>query len=463
MEYRINRSAMPPPLPMSEIKRLLAAALVAFLMTFCQMGGGPTVAWHGAKLGDQAMTVVGPRLRWTLFLLLCLAGVFNAMDRPIIAILKPDMAADFGWNDQDFGNLAFVTQMAAAFSFLFTGWLVDKLGLIKGTITGVTTWSLAAISHGWALTTSQVVAARVGLGVTEAIQTPLIIKALAVLFPPNRRSFAFGTGQAIGGLGSISLPFLIPLLAAWVGWRGALVFGGMAGFVILAIWLVLARGATLAAEADKATLPLGGPNSEYGAVLADRRTWAIVIAKALSDSTFWMMAFWLPDFYRKTYGLTAQELAVPLALAALLGGIGSLTAGWTSTRLLESGWSVNRTRKTVMFVSALMVLPLPFLLQIQSFWLVVVLVGVVMAGHAGFSLSIFSVITDIVPRAKVGRVTAFGAFMGNMGGAFIQLVAGAVLTAQLGFGLLFIFGATTYLLALASLHLMLPTLRRYEE
>ncbi|MCZ8017257.1 MFS transporter [Novosphingobium sp.] len=409
------------------------------------------------------MTVFKPRLRWTLFLLLCLAGIFNAMDRPIIAILKPDMAADFDWDDQDFGNLAFLTQMAAAFSFLFTGWLVDKLGLIRGTIAGVTTWSLAAISHGWAMSTSQVVAARVGLGVTEAIQTPLIIKALAVLFPPNRRSFAFGTGQAIGGLGSISLPFLIPILAAWVGWRGALIFGGLAGFVILAIWLLLARGSALAAETEKAEPRLSETSSEYGAVLADRRTWAIVIAKALSDSTFWMMVFWLPDFYRKTYGLTAKELAIPLALAALLGGVGSLTSGLVSTRLLESGWSVNRTRKTVMFVSALMVLPLPFLLQIQSFWVVAVLVGVVMAGHAGFSLSIFSMITDIVPRAKVGRVTAFGAFMGNMGGALIQLVTGAVLTAQLGFGLLFIFGAATYLVALAWLQLMLPTLRRYEE
>lgn len=45
------------------------------------------------------------RLRWSLFTVLCIAGVFNAMDRPIIAILKPDMMADFGWSDSDFGIL----------------------------------------------------------------------------------------------------------------------------------------------------------------------------------------------------------------------------------------------------------------------------------------------------------------------------------------------------------------------
>jgi MFS transporter, ACS family, hexuronate transporter len=35
------------------------------------------------------MKPITPALRWTLFGLLCVAGIFNAMDRPVIAILKP--------------------------------------------------------------------------------------------------------------------------------------------------------------------------------------------------------------------------------------------------------------------------------------------------------------------------------------------------------------------------------------
>ena len=172
------------------------------------------------------------------------------------------------------------------------------------------------------------------------------------------------------------------------------------------------------------------------------------------------MGFWLPDFYRKTYGLSSEELAIPLAIAFLGSGAGALFAGWISTRLLEKGWSVNRVRKSVMLVSALIVTPLPFVLQLDSFWPVAIMMGVVMAGHQGFSLSIFSTITDVVPRSKVGRVTAFGAFMGNMGGALIQLVTGMVLTAGLGFTPLFIFAAMSYLLALAWLHTLLPEIRR---
>ena len=408
------------------------------------------------------MKIFTPRLRWTLYGLLCVAGIFNAMDRPVIAILKPDMSADFGWTDEDFGNLAFVTQMAAAFSFLFTGWLVDRIGVRRSMIAGVTTWSFAAMAHGWAVAAWHVVAARIGLGATEAVQTPLTIKTVATLFPPNKRSFAFGVGTAIAGTGTIAMPFMIPAMAAAFGWRGALIFAGLGGFITLALWLWFARGVKFDDGAEDATRDMSDGGAPYGPILLERRTWAIVIAKALSDSTWWLINFWLPDFYRKTYDLTTEQLAIPLALAFLGSGGGALLAGWVSTRLLEKGWSVNRVRKTVMLVSALIVTPLPLVLQLDSFWPVAIMMGVVMAGHQGFSLSIFSSITDVVPRAKVGRVTAFSAFMGNMGGAAIAKITGLVLVAGIGYTPLFIFAAVSYLLALAWLQLMLPEIKRAE-
>jgi MFS transporter, ACS family, hexuronate transporter len=402
------------------------------------------------------------RLRWSLFTVLCIAGVFNAMDRPIIAILKPDMMADFGWDDSDFGDLAAVTQFSAAFAFLVTGWLVDRLGVNRSMQVGASAWSLAAIAHGWAVSTAQVVAARVGLGVTEAVQTPLTIKTVATLFPPDKRSFAFGFATMLAGAGTIAMPFVIPALALSVGWRGALVAGGIGGFLSLIAWMWLARGIAQLNERSAATA-VASDSENYGAILANRQTWAIVVAKALSDMTWWFINFWLADYYRKEFGLSTLELAVPLAIAFAGSGLGALLAGWASTRLLEAGWSVNRVRKSVMLASALIVAPLPLVLGLNSFWPVAVMIGVVMAGHQGFSLSLFSTITDVVPQAKVGRVTAFGAFMGNMGGVAISLVAGRVLDAGLGFVPLFIFAASSYLIALAWFQWLLPDIRRPED
>lgn len=411
------------------------------------------------------MKVITPRLRWALFTTLCVAGVFNAMDRPIIAILKPDMMEDFGWTDSDFGDLAAVTQFSAALAFLFTGWLVDRLGVHRSMQLGASAWSFAAMAHGWALSTWQVVAARVGLGVTEAVQTPLTIKTVATLFEPNQRSLAFGFATLLAGAGTIAMPFVIPALALAVGWRGALVAGGIGGLISLIAWMWLARGLLqlrASGSAVEAVEPLADTAS-YGPILRNRQTWAIVVAKALSDMTWWFINFWLADYYRKEFGLTTLELAVPLAIAFAGSGLGALLAGWASTRLLERGWPVNRVRKTVMLLSALVVAPLPLVLELNSFWPVAVMMGVVMAGHQGFSLSIFATITDVVPNAKVGRVTAFGAFMGNMGGVAISLITGRVLDAGFGFVPLFVFAASSYLLALAWLHWLMPQIRRVED
>jgi ACS family hexuronate transporter-like MFS transporter len=386
------------------------------------------------------------------------------MDRPIIAILKPDMMADFGWTDSDFGDLAAVTQFSAAFAFLVTGWLVDRLGVHRSMQLGASAWSIAAMAHGWAITTWQVVAARVGLGVTEAVQTPLTIKAVATLFEPNRRSLAFGFATLLAGAGTIAMPFVIPALALAVGWRGALVVGGIGGFISLAAWMWLARGLSQLREADAEPegVALMEDSDSYSNILTNRQTWGIVIAKALSDMTWWFINFWLADYYRKEFGLSTLELAIPLAIAFAGSGLGAFFAGWLSTRLLELGWSVNRVRKGVMLISALVVAPLPLVMGLDSFWPVAVMMGFVMAGHQGFSLSIFATITDVVPNAKVGRVTAFGAFMGNMGGVAISLIAGRVLDAGFGFVPLFIFAASSYLLALAWLQLLIPQIRRVE-
>ena len=105
---------------------------------------------------------------------------------------------------------------------------------------------------------------------------------------------------------------------------------------------------------------------------------------------------------------------------------------------------------------------MPLVLWLDSFWPVAIMMGVVLAGHQGFSLTLFSTITDVFPRAAVGRVTALGAFVGNLGGMAIVWVTGVTLTAGIGYQPLFAFAAVSYLLAFAWLRLLLPRIVRAE-
>ncbi|WP_344711430.1 MFS transporter [Sphingomonas humi] len=409
-----------------------------------------------------APSPLAPRLRWVLFGILCLAGISNALDRQIISLLKTEMSADLGWNDADYGRLAAYFQFAAAAAFLVTGWLVDKLGVKWGNVIGVAAWSIAAAAHGWATAAWHFVACRIGLGATEAMGTPLTIKTVAAIFPANERSLAIGLQTLIAAVGLVSMPFLIPWMAGLVGWRGAFIVAGASGIVIIALWLLATRGVRFDDGAELPRIDFADDGQPYGAILAERRTWAIAIAKLLSDATWWLFLYWLPDFYRREFGLSGSSLAAAMAIAYFGSGGGAFLWGWLSTRLLERGWSVDKVRKRVMLISALIVTPVPLVLNVDSFVVVAFMMAIVLAGHQGFSLSLFSVITDVVPRGKVGRVTAFGAFAGNLGGAAIAWIAGIVLTAGYGYLPLFLFAASSYLLAFACISLLIPRIERVE-
>lgn len=403
---------------------------------------------------------LSPRRRTILFALVLTATILNLVDRQIIAVLKPVIAADLGWSDNDYGTLAAWFQGAAAFALLFTGWIVDRLGVKWANPIGVIAWSIAAIGHGWARTMGQFIFARAALGATEAMGTPAAIKTIATIFPPEKRSFGFGMSNAIGSIGAILTPLVIPVVALWWGWRAAFVLGGMLGLIWGMAWLLATRGVTFA---DRASVrSAGGPMSGMGKVLAHRRTWAIAIAKILSDATWWLMLFWMPDFFHRLFGLTGLDLGPPLAVAYGCGALGAFTAGAVATRLISSGYSVNAVRKGSLLVAALLVLPVPLALGATDYWMAVVLLGLTIGAHQAFSTNLFALIADVTPTAEVGRVTSFGAFCGNLGGMAIVKIAGLLLTAGFGYTPLFLFAAISYLLALCFIQIMIPRIERPE-
>ena len=409
------------------------------------------------------MTRLSNRRRWLLFALVLTAGVLNYVDRQIIAVLKPMISADLGWSDDDYGTLAAWFQGAAAAALLFTGWLVDRLGVKWANPVGVVAWSIAALAHGWATSFVQFIVVRVSLGATEAMGTPSSVKTVSVILPPHLRSLGFGLSNAVSSAGAVLAPLAIPAFALVWGWRGAFVAAGLVGIVWGLLWLVASRGIDFGDRGQPEPAPIApdadAPITEYGPILKERRTWAIAIAKVLSDATWWLMLFWLPDFFNRQFGLSGVDLGPPLAIAYTGSAIGSLIGGGVQTRLLGLGWSVNRVRKTVMFCSAVLVLPVPLVLFVDSPWEAAAVLGLVLAAHQGFSTSLFSLIADVAPAAKIGRITAFGAFSGHVGGTIIVKVAGLVLAAGLGYLPLLLFASVSYLLALGWIHLLLPVIR----
>ncbi len=380
--------------------------------------------------------------------------MLNYVDRQAIAVLKPVISTDLKWSDADYGRLASLFQFSAAVGYLFAGRLVDRLGVRWANPVGVAAWSLAAMAHGWARSFAQFVAARVALGVTESMGTPAGIKTIAALFASDRRAAAIGLGNAAGNIGAILTPLVIPLIAIPFGWRASFVAIGAAGLFWVLLWAPAVAGLGGAAgAADGAPRPDLGPS-----ILRDRRTWAIAGAKALSDQVWWLLLFWAPDFFHRVFGLDLAHIAAPLAIVYGLAAVGSVVGGAVSTALIRGGMSVGRARKGVLLACALLVTPAPLALHASSSWIAAGLIGLLLAAHQGFSVNLFALVGDIVPPARVGRVTAFGSLCGNLAGMTLVFAAGEMLARGFGYGWLLGVAASSYLLGVGWIQLLLPKL-----
>jgi ACS family hexuronate transporter-like MFS transporter len=405
-----------------------------------------------------------------LLALVILSGILNYADRQIIAVLKTLLQAKLNWTDADYGDLTTIFQFAAALAYVGAGWVVDRVGWRRANILAVASWSLAAMAHGVVQTFGQFAVARVALGATESLGTPTAIKTIGALFEPRARSFAMGAMNSATNIGAVITPLVVPTIAVAWGWQAAFLLTGGLGLVWVAAWvLTTSRGAPAGNSlADRSIAVPGGvgkvevsPPSASGAavswaeVLTDRRTWAIAGAKVLIDQVWWLLLFWIPDFFHRQFHLDIKQAAVPTAAIYLIAACGSIIGGWASGRLIAGGASATDARKTVMLVSALLMLPVPLALFVDNYWLAVGFLGLTLASHQAFSVNLFALTTDVVPGARVGTVISVGALCGNLSGMTVLWVASRLI-GKFGYGPWLALAAVAYLLALAWIRRLIP-------
>ena len=400
------------------------------------------------------------RVRRWLIALLFLGTIINYVDRQVLSLLKPTISAEYGWGDAEFAHFASASQLAAAGALLFVGWIIDRFGVRLAYGAAVALWSVAGMAHAVAATVTQFVTARVALVAFEAVNTPAAVKAAAEYLPIKQRAMGLGIINTAPNIGNILAPLTVVPFAVAFGWQAAFIVTGLLGFVWLAGWIVGTAKLRPLPRAEAAPAVRG---STYGEAFADRKTWAIAGAKAITDMFWWFFTFWLPDLFNKVFKLSQAELVGPTALAFTLAAVGALTAGKLFGVLLGTGRSVNAARKTGMLLFACAVVPIPLALMVDNAWAAAAIIGLGLFAHQGFSTNIFGFAADAVPARRVATVMAIGAIAGNVAGFGIQETTGALLTAGIGYAPLFWAAAVAYLIALAWIHFLVPRIVAEDE
>jgi ACS family hexuronate transporter-like MFS transporter len=408
------------------------------------------------------------RYRWLIIALLFAATTVNYIDRTMLGLLAPVLGDELGWSENDYGNIVTAFQAAYALGFLLMGWLIDRFGPKIGYSIAITIWTIGHVAHGFAGSVVSFMAARIVLGVGEAGHFPSVVRASSEWFPQKERSYAIGWVNSATTIGVILTAPTIWLFMVWMGfdWRQTFIYSGVFGVVLLVLWLWLysnPRESGKVSEAELAWIEHDPPEQVerlgWSKIVTKREAWAFAIAKFLTDPVWFLMLFWLPKYFASTYDVDLKIVLLPMIIMYLLSDVGSIVGGWTSSKLIQSGHSVNFARKITMIGAGLCVLPLLFVTGLENMWLAVVLIGIALAGHQAFSSTILSIPPDMFPKRAVGSVIGLGGFMGGVGGMIMAKSTGMVLDATGGnYTLIFAACTTVYFLAVLAVHLLSPKL-----
>ena len=423
--------------------------------------------------------------RWAICGLLLAAAVINYIDRQVVGILKPTLQHELGWSELDYGDIVFAFQLAYAIGFVFAGRLIDRLGTKRGFTLALSVWAIAAAAHAgatsygvpvsalfavlglkYSASVAGFMAARFTLGLGESGAFPASIKTVAEWFPRSDRALATGVFNAGTNVGAIVTPLVVPWITLRFGWRAAFFVTSGLSCTWLVLWWTLydrpehhprcsaAELAYIRSDPPEQTMTVS-----WLSLVPHRQTWAFAIAKLLTDPIWWLYLFWVPDFFSRTHGLSLVSIGPPIVAIYLMADVGSIGGGWLSSALIRRGWSVNGARKTAMLICACAVVPIVLAPRVSGTWTAVALIGLAAAAHQGWSANLFTLASDLFPRQAVGSVVGVGGTAGAIGGMAIAKITASVLQVSGSYVPVFIIAGTTYLVALAIVHVLSPRLK----
>jgi MFS transporter, ACS family, hexuronate transporter len=403
------------------------------------------------------------RYRWVICALLFFATVVAYIDRGILGYLQESLKKEIGWDAISYGYVAASFKVAYAIGLVVAGWFTDRLGTRKAFAIAIVLWSFAAMSPALATSALTFGIAMFFLGLGEAANFPACIKTVAEWFPRKERALSTSLFNSGANIGAMLVPVIVPVLVVAFTWRGAFVAAGTTGFFWLIFWLWLYRrpeehprvsAAELAhIQSDPAENVARVP---WAQLLPCKETWAYGFGKLLTDGVWWFYIFWLPGYWQKTFHLTLEGNRLPVMISFGVSIIGGIYGGYLSGALIKRGKSVGTARKTALFVCAVGILPIVLVPFIHNLWIVVALVCLAMAAHQGWSANLFTVPSDLFPKAAVASVVGIGGLLGAAAGAGFDVFVGHIVEWTHSYVVVFAVCGCTYFVALLLLHLMSP-------
>ena len=274
---------------------------------------------------DRLSAVPGRTLMMTM---LVIAYTLNFIDRQIVGILAEPIKADLGLTDGELGWMG-----GTAFALFYTllaipiAMLADRRNRSWIITIGLTLWSAATAVCGLAQNFWQLFLARMSVGIGEAGGVAPAYSMISDLYPIERRARAlaiFSLGIPFGGAIGVLFGGLV---ASRIDWRWAFIIIGIVGILFAPIFKYFVRdpGHGRTDEAPR-TAP-ANLGLVFRTIAAKPAFWMLGFGAGTASLVSYGLAFWVPSFLARSYGLELEERSWIVAGIQLFGGSAGIYFG----------------------------------------------------------------------------------------------------------------------------------------
>jgi len=269
-------------------------------------------------------------LRWYVLFIMMLAYTINIADRYVMSTVLEQIRLDLHLSD---GGVAFLTGVSLAFFYVSMGiplsWIADRYNRRNLLAISITLWSLMTTMCGLSKGYTQLLLARMGVGVGEAGGTPSCNSIICDYFPAARRPMAltiFCLGAPIGAWIGADMAGAV---AHAYGWRAAFLVLGIPG-ILLALLIMATIREPKRGCLDVITTEENPTLAEtMRFCLSQRSAIHVMMGSGVAALWGWGLMWFIPTFLQRTYSIDVGAAGAIVGPIHLVMGIGaSLLTAW---------------------------------------------------------------------------------------------------------------------------------------
>jgi len=270
---------------------------------------------------------------WLALILLAGVATVGFIDRIVVNVLVEPLKAEFDLTDTQvsFMGLAFaVLNIVVGIGVARVAERARRLTLIAA---GTLIWSVATAACGLAASWTQLLLARVGVGLGEAVGLPGNQSVVADYFPAHKRGLAMSVlllappvGAFIGFLGG-------GWIAQNLGWRWAFLIAAVPGIILgILVWLFIAepKRGQHDVEASEDVPGIGAVLRRFALLPSARH---LVIGSTLAATLGFGLNYFFTSLMIRRFELSLAEASLYAGLVASLpAAISVIGSGWLADR-----------------------------------------------------------------------------------------------------------------------------------